>query len=150
MKMRHLPLLLAVLASGCTETVHVVLAAGDCDQTVMPGVLSVRAQLLRREDSLTIQRCVEVDAADPLADLLELEALLSDTIVFNDLPGDGTWTIRVQGYWSPGCVETTTLLCGKLTGLELPPTGDMLTVEVDCSPRIGSEPPLIKACREDG
>jgi len=135
-------------SAACVDVVHVTLVPGDCDETVLERVLAAQAQLFRRDDGLTIQRCVPTSGT--LESLADMEQLLSQWISFDDLPAHDSWTLRVQGYSTESCTNKATLVCGRITDLELPPPRRPIVVTVDCAPPIGVElPPNIVACRED-
>lgn len=146
-------LLLAPLSSlvACGTDVHIELVAGaDCDAAIMEweSVLSGNAQLRRVGDGLTVQSSC-IGASSPLRSVDDLEGLFRGTVVFNDLPAEGNWTVRVRGYFSETCVSKTTLACGRVDGVDLA-GASTIVVPVDCAPRVSTDPPAaFKRCTDE-
>ena len=124
--------LLGLWLGGCSDVVHVRLLRGECEDQSLSDIFSANAKL-RRSDGVGVERCVTIRTA--LNGLGDLEHLLSDGVVFDDIPTGGDWTIWVEGYSSASC-STGGLLCGKNTGLTLPPPSGQIEVVVDCKPLV--------------
>jgi hypothetical protein len=144
-------LMLALLAwGGCGSEVRISLITGDCDQGLLEwsSVLAVRAQLMRDQDGLTAQSdCIKT--AGELSSLADLGVLLGQSVVFNDLPAEGGWTVRVQGFFTETCLSKTTLVCGRLAGVDLG-TASTIQLPVDCAPRVSADPPQkFKECIDE-
>ena len=126
--------LLGLTLGGCGDEVHVRLLRGECDDQSLSDIFSVKAKL-RRSDGVGVERCVTIRTA--LTGLQEMEQLLATSVVFDDLPTGDDWTIWVEGYSGDSC-DTGGLLCGKNTGLTLPPPSGQIEVFVDCAPLIST------------
>ncbi len=143
-------LLLVLLCGGCGKELRVNLVLGECDQALLDWntVLAIRAQLMRDRDGLTVQSaCIKTSGI--LDSLADLGSLLGRSVVFNDLPAEGGWTVRVQGFFTEACLSKTTLVCGRLAGVDLG-AGDSILLPVDCAPRVSADPPQkFKECVDE-
>jgi hypothetical protein len=147
--------LAAALLAACTDTVHVKLERGKCDDSDFAptgdsgssgGIVfeSVLVEL-RRLDGVGVQRCLDIQR--PLSGLDELQGLLGQLLTFDDLPTGGTWTMWVQGYTDPAC-SGRVQLCGRTTQISLPPEGGTISIEVVCASPVSNDLEKLKALKE--
>lgn len=122
---------------GCGHEVHVTLRRGECDDEALTDILSVQAEL-HRSDGVGVQRCISTKGV--VTSLSGLEQLLADQVMFEDIPTGGNWTIWVQGFSADGCREIT-LLCGRVSGVSMPPSGDRVVIPIDCMSRLSTKKP---------
>ncbi|MCK5798297.1 MAG: hypothetical protein KAI47_13990, partial [Deltaproteobacteria bacterium] len=84
---------------GREVRVRLVLGVCDLSQMEWDTVLAVRAELMRDRDGLTVQSAC-LATGGKLASLADLGRLLAGAAIFNDLPAEGGWTVRVQGFFT--------------------------------------------------
>jgi hypothetical protein len=135
--MRRLPLLLliALAWSGCGDTVHIRLSGDPACMAAATAVKSFYAELEQTGQGLTFKKCSDAPNA-AFGSLADLETFLAGSIIFNDVPSGGSWTIWVQGFPSTDCEKKkgTPLICGTEEEVVLPSAGDELSINVNCVP----------------
>jgi len=151
-------LLLALLAAGCDDTVHIRISHGDdttmaqeCNLAVIE-MQSFYIELMREDQELILKKpCIGLPGgAGRPTTLSALESLLSGRIVFEEVPSGGQWTIWVEGFITEDCEKAgrAPLLCGKETGVSIPPSGDEIVITVTCvSPKNAWSGEALQSCR---
>lgn len=130
-----------IALAGCGETVHVRLSPSSesfCGAAV-PYIKSFYAELERDDagEGLTFKKCSDV--VSKVENLSDLETYLAGSVVFLDVPTGGSWTIWVQGFPAGDCEKKkgAPLLCGTDTEVEIPPSDDEISINVNCVPPNG-------------
>ena len=128
-------LLLTLAWPGCGDTVHIRLSGDSSCMSASTAVKSFYAELEQTGQGLTFKKCNNAPHA-AFGSLADLETFLASSMIFNDVPGGGSWTIWVQGFPSTDCEKKkgTPLICGTEEEVAIPPAGDEVPININCVP----------------
>jgi hypothetical protein len=134
---RRLPLLLllTLASTGCGDTVHIRLSGDPSCMSAVTAVKSFYAELEQTGQELTFKKCSAAPHA-AFGSLADLETFLAGSMVFDDVPSGGSWTIWVQGFPSTDCGKKkgTPLICGTEEEVAIPSAGGEVPININCVP----------------